>query len=124
MVSPLSLGIKLIPSVQVIDLQTRAVTTLVRGMTICDGIRTTPWGTVIATEEDFVSDTGAVYEILDPLTNDEFTILERGSGDAPARIVDRTGRAASDRINQTHGLSRDPLRRLPGARNGRSDCGR
>ena len=91
-------GDKLTPSVQVVDLQTRAVTTLVRGMTICDGIRTTPWGTVVATEEDFVSDTGAVYEILDPLTTDEFTILERGSGDAPARIVDQTGRDASGRI--------------------------
>ena len=91
-------GDKLTPSVQVIDLQTRAVTTLVRGMTICDGIRTTPWGTVVATEEDFVSDTGAVYEILDPLTNDEFTILERGSGDGPARIVDQVGRDASERI--------------------------
>ncbi len=91
-------GDKLTPSVQVIDLQTRAVTTLVRGMTICDGIRTTPWGTVLATEEDLISDTGAAYEILDPLTNDEFTILERGSGGAPARIVDQTGRDASDRM--------------------------
>ena len=95
---PFVVGDKLTPSVQVIDLQTRAVTTLVRGMTICDGIRTTAWGTVVATEEDFVSDTGAVYEILDPLTTDEFTILERGSGAAPARIVDRAGRDASDRI--------------------------
>ncbi len=91
-------GDKLTPSVQVIDLQTRAVTTLVRGMTICDGIRTTPWGTVVATEEDFISDTGAVYEILDPLTTDTFTILERGRGGAPARIVDQTGRDASDRL--------------------------
>ena len=91
-------GDKLTPSVQLIDLQTRAVTTLVRGMTICDGIRTTPWGTLVATEEDLVSDTGAVYEILDPLTKDEFTILERGSGGAPARIVDQAGRDASASI--------------------------
>ncbi len=91
-------GDKLTPSVQVIDLQTRAVTTLVRGMTICDGIRTTPWGTVIATEEDYQSDTGSVYEILDPLTADEFTILDRSRGGAPARIVDQDGWDASDRI--------------------------
>ena len=95
---PSVVGDKLTPSVQVIDLQTRTVTTLVRGMTICDGIRTTPWGTVLATEEDLISDTGAVYEILDPLTNDEFTVLERGSGGAPARIVDQAARDASDRI--------------------------
>ena len=93
-----AVGDKLTPGVQVVDLQTRAVTTLVRGMTICDGIRTTPWGTVIATEEDFVSDAGSVYEILDPLTADEFTILARGKGGAPARIVDQAGRDASDRI--------------------------
>ncbi len=91
-------GDKLTPSVQVIDLQTRAVTTLVRGMTICDGIRTTPWGTIIATEEDFISDTGSVYEILDPLTADELTILERGRGGRPARVVDQHGQDASDRM--------------------------
>ena len=86
-------GDKLTPGVQVINLQTREVSTIVRGMTICDGIRTTPWGTVLATEEDFVSDTGSVYEILNPLTPDEYTILDRGSGGAPARIVDQDGNA-------------------------------
>ena len=95
---PFIVGDKLTPGVQIVDLQTRAVTTIVRGMTICDGIRTTPWGTVIATEEDFVSDTGSVYEILDPLTTDEFTILNRGRGGAAAQIVDHNGQDASDRI--------------------------
>ena len=44
-------GDKFNPSVQRIDLGTGAVETILRGMTACDGIRTTPWGTVLATEE-------------------------------------------------------------------------
>ena len=91
---------KLTPGVQVINLQTREVSTVVRGMTICDGIRTTPWGTVLATEEDFVSDTGSVYEILNPLTPDEYTILNRGSGGDPAQIVDQDGNDASGHITK------------------------
>lgn len=95
---PFQVGDKLNPSVQRIDLSTGEVKTVVRGMTICDGIRTTEWGTVIATEEDFVSDTGGVYEILDPFTADEYTILSRGAGDGAAMIVDQNGNDASERI--------------------------
>ena len=95
---PFVFGDKLTPGVQIIDLATREVTTIVRGMTICDGIRTTPWGTVLATEEDFTTDTGSVYEILDPITTNEYTVLDRGSGGAPAVIVDQTGADASDQI--------------------------
>ncbi|MEO6635112.1 MAG: hypothetical protein ABIN41_05810, partial [Devosia sp.] len=40
------------PSVQAISLADGNVTTLLRGMTSCDGIRTSPWGTIIATEEE------------------------------------------------------------------------
>ena len=94
----LAFGDKLTPGVQTIDLATREVRTIVRGMTICDGIRTTPWGTVIATEEDFSSDVGSVYEILDPLSDDEFTILDRGLGGSPATIVDQNNQDASDRV--------------------------
>ena len=43
---------KLNPAVQAVSLADGAVTTLVRGMKGCDGIRTTPWGTVLATEEE------------------------------------------------------------------------
>ncbi len=92
---PFVFGDKLTPSVQLIDLATRGVTAIVRGMTICDGIRTTPWGTVLATEEDFDSDTGSAYEILDPITTNVYTVLDRGSGGAPATIVDQTGADAS-----------------------------
>ena len=70
-------GGKLNPSVQRIRLTTGAVETILRGMTACDGIRTTPWGTVLATEE--TSDGGA-YEILDPLTTTEQTVLDRATG--------------------------------------------
>ena len=40
---------KLNPSVQRISLTTGAVETILRGMTSCDGIRTTAWGTILAT---------------------------------------------------------------------------
>lgn len=91
-------GDKLTPGVQIIDLATREVRTIVRGMTICDGIRTTPWGTVLATEEDFNSDTGSVYEILNPITTNQYTVLDRGSGGGPAVIVDQNGADASAQI--------------------------
>lgn len=63
------------PSVQRINLQTGAVETILRGMSRCDGIRTTPWGTILATEE---SGDGIAVEILDPLTTTEETMLDRG----------------------------------------------
>ncbi len=67
---------KLNPSVQSVDLGTGAVRTLVRGMSSCDGIRTTPWGTVLATEEE---DDGAAYEILDPLALSD-VVVDRDAG--------------------------------------------
>jgi hypothetical protein len=67
-------------------------------MQICDGIRTTEWGTVLATEEDFATDVGSVYEILDPMSNDTYTILQRNGGAVPALIVDQNNVDASDRI--------------------------
>ena len=42
---------KLNPSVQRINLMNGLVETILRGMDRCDGIRTTPWGTILATEE-------------------------------------------------------------------------
>ena len=82
-------GGKLNPSVQRIRLTTGAVDTILRGMTSGDGIRTTPWGTVLATEE--TSDGGA-YEILDPLTTTEQTVLDRATGlvTDPGHIAKRT----------------------------------
>jgi secreted PhoX family phosphatase len=82
-------GGKLNPSVQRIHLRTGAVETVLRGMTSCDGIRTTPWGTILATEE---TTTGGAYEILDPLTTTEQTVLDRATGTVsdPAHIAKRT----------------------------------
>ncbi len=101
---PFQPGDKLTPGVQRINLKTREVETIVRGLTICDGIRTTPWGTVIATEEDFISDTGSAYEILDPLGDDVFTVLERRGGGQPAVIIDQDGNDANDRITKRTAL--------------------
>ena len=65
------------PSVQSINLVSGHVETLLRGMSSCDGIRTTPWNTILVTEER--SDGGA-YEILDPLNVSNQTVLDRTSG--------------------------------------------
>ncbi len=65
------------PSVQRIDVNNGKVETIVRGMDGCDGIRRTPWGTILATEE---SPDGQAYELLDPLTVTSITVLDRHSG--------------------------------------------
>src|SRR3989344_6831122 len=70
-------GDKLNPSIQRIDLNSGAVETILRGMSACDGIRTTSWGTILATEER--SDGGA-YELLNPLGVSEQTVMDRASG--------------------------------------------
>lgn len=84
-------GSTLNPSVQRIDLATGAVETILRGMSACDGIRTTPWGTVLVTEER--SDGGA-YEILNPLATTNYTVQDRASG----QIVDAAGNNDLDEI--------------------------
>jgi hypothetical protein len=84
---------RLNPSVQRIDLATGEVRTVLRGMDRCDGIRTTPWGTILVTEE---TDDGAAYEILDPLGTTEQEVIDRGGAglpalvSAPERIAKRT----------------------------------
>lgn len=77
------------PSVQRIDLRTGAVETVLRGMSSCDGIRTTPWGTILATEE---RTDGGAYEILNPLDVTEQTVLDRTLGTVtdPAHVAKRT----------------------------------
>jgi len=66
------------PSVQRIDLSTGSVETLLRGMTACDGIKTTPWGTVLVSEE---TSTGKAYEIAHPLMTTENTVIDRTTGE-------------------------------------------
>jgi hypothetical protein len=82
-------GDKLNPSVQRINLATGAVETILRGMSSCDGIRTTAWGTVLATEE---RTDGGAYEIFNPLGISEQTVIDRTSGTVtdPANIAKRT----------------------------------
>jgi hypothetical protein len=82
-------GDKLNPSVQRINLQTGAVETILRGMSSCDGIRTTAWGTVLATEE---RTDGGAYEIFNPLGISEQTVIDRTSGTVTdtANIAKRT----------------------------------
>lgn len=76
------------PSVQAINLENGDVTTLLRGMDRCDGIRTTAWGTILATEE---TGDGAAYELLledDPTRFVEATVTDRGMPGMPATILD------------------------------------
>ena len=79
---------KLNPAVQSINLRTGAVQTILRGLDRCDGIRTTAWGTILATEE---TTTGAAYEILDPLNVSEQVVLDRATGlnSDPAHVARR-----------------------------------
>ncbi|HKP94550.1 MAG TPA: alkaline phosphatase PhoX [Fibrobacteria bacterium] len=78
------------PSVQRVD-RNGHVETILRGMTSCDGIVATPWGTILATEEE---DDGGAYEILDPLATTDYTVLDRATGD----IIDVDGFPGSARI--------------------------
>lgn len=69
---------KMNPSVQRIDLRTGNVETLLRGMNRCDGIRSTAWNTVLATEE---ADDGRAYEIAKPLLTTENRVVNRDTGE-------------------------------------------
>ena len=82
-------GDKLNPSVQRINLNTGAVETILRGMSTCDGIRTTAWGTILATEE---TSSGGAYEIFNPIGVTEQTVIDRANGTVtdPSNIAKRT----------------------------------
>lgn len=71
------IGGKFNPSVQSINLVSGEVKTILRGMSGCDGIRTTPWNTILATEEE---DDGGAYEILDPLNVLNASVTDRATG--------------------------------------------
>lgn len=77
------------PSVQRVDVNTGAVETMLRGMSACDGIRRTAWGTIVATEE---TDDGGVYEIIDPLNTINHTVTDRALG----TVIDNAGNPASN----------------------------
>jgi secreted PhoX family phosphatase len=82
------------PSVQSWNLETGEVTTVLRGMERCDGLRTTPWGTLVATEE---TTDGGVYEIIDPLNVVDHTIEDRTAG----TIVDDTNVTSTKVVKRT-----------------------
>lgn len=80
---------KMQPGVQRIALADGKVETIVRGTSHCDGIRATPWGTILFTEE---RDQGGAYEMLNPLAIAEaVTVLDADTGETsdPAAVVRR-----------------------------------
>jgi hypothetical protein len=54
------------PALQTISLATGAATTIATGLSDCDPVRATPWGTVLFGEEN--GSVGAMYELIDPLS--------------------------------------------------------
>jgi hypothetical protein len=77
------------PSIQRINVRTGKVQTILYGMDRCDGIRTTQWGTILATEE--AGESGGAYEIINPLRTTGQWIADRGVQGGPADIRDAIG---------------------------------
>ena len=81
------------PAVQRVDLSKPAgsnATTIVKGLTSCDPVRRTPWGTIIVAEE--AGATGGFYEIFDPVNiNTPITVSNRDAGTTsdPLHLVKR-----------------------------------
>jgi hypothetical protein len=68
------------PGLQRINLSTGAAETILTGTTSCDGVRRTPWGTFLFSEEAGGGAAGGrVYELLDPLAATGVT-LDRTTG--------------------------------------------
>ncbi len=82
------------PSVQTVSLIDGSVRTILRGMSRCDGIRRTPWGTYLATEE--TSDGGA-YEIKKPLAFQNHSVKDRATG----AIIKRNGTQSGRVVKRT-----------------------
>jgi hypothetical protein len=80
---------KLNPGLQRIALADGKVETILRGTSSCDGIRATPWGTILFTEEN---EAGGAYEMLDPLAIAEPVVITDGATGATsdeARVTRR-----------------------------------
>jgi Bacterial protein of unknown function (DUF839) len=82
------------PSVQSIKLSDGSVQTILRGMTACDGIRRTPWQTILATEE---TSSGGAYEIINPLQQTNHTITDRALG----TVIDEYGLPSPSIVKRT-----------------------
>jgi Bacterial protein of unknown function (DUF839) len=74
------------PALQKIRLGDGAATTIASGITSCDPVRVTPWGTVLFGEE--AGSTGAMYELIDPLSVEGATI-DRTTGIASTPKIRR-----------------------------------
>ena len=69
------------PAVQRVDLSkpaTSNATTIVTGLTSCDPVRRTPWGTILVGEE--AGATGGLYEIIDPEHVGTMNVTNRDAG--------------------------------------------
>jgi secreted PhoX family phosphatase len=81
------------PAVQRVDLSappSSNATTIVTGLSSCDPVRRTPWGTIIVAEEAGL--TGGFYEIIDPVhINAPISVTNRDAGTTsdPAHLVKR-----------------------------------
>jgi len=81
------------PAVQRVDLSQPAAsnaTTIVTGLTSCDPVRRTPWGTIIVAEE--AGATGGLYELIDPLhitTAINVSNRDAGTTSDPLHLVKR-----------------------------------
>ena len=80
------------PAVQRVDLSKPAgsnATTIVKGLSSCDPVRRTPWGTIIVAEEGGL--TGGFYELFDPVNiNTPINVSDRGAGTtSDPRLVKR-----------------------------------
>jgi hypothetical protein len=82
------------PSVQSMKISDGSVQTILRGMTACDGIRRTPWSTILATEE---TSSGGAYEIINPLQQVNHTLTDRILG----TVVDENGLPSLSTIKRT-----------------------
>ena len=82
------------PAVQRIRIRDGKVETIVRGLLGCDGIRRTPWNTILATEE--VSD-GYGWEIIDPLNVTNHQVTDRASG----AVQNETGGQSTKVVRRT-----------------------
>ncbi len=68
------------PGLQRINIATGAAETILTGTTSCDGVRRTPWGTFLFSEEAGGGAAGGrVYELLDPLAATG-VVLDRATG--------------------------------------------
>jgi secreted PhoX family phosphatase len=84
--------------VQRVELDGGYVETILHGTDHCDGIRLTPWGTILATEE---SRDGRAYEIMTPLITSGHWIADRDTGDIRSSV---DGEEPSVRVVQHRSL--------------------